>query len=237
MTTRNTLAVTAITTLALVLSACSGGSDATTDAGAGSSTTAAAATSSSSTSEATTTTVDTTTTTTEPETTTTGAETTTTTEAQDEYALALSSDGLVVVEVASGSTTMLPFGTTQDIAINGVTNLIGPPTEVNPGNPECGNGQDVVAIWTDSIMLEFAESTFIAWSLRPGSTLTDLSGVGLGMSRPDLEGRWAISVDESTLGTEFTTAIDGAGYGGLLTADTDSGVIDGLWAGPICAFR
>jgi hypothetical protein len=56
-----------------------------------------------------------------------------------------------------------------------------------------------------------------------------MSGVGVGSSRADLEGAHAISVEETTLGTEFTFG----GVSGIL----DDGRVSSLWAGVSCNFR
>ncbi len=228
----------ALAVVAFVLSACSGGSDVNVEADGtsttGSSTTTTSTTTSSTTGDDSTSSTESTTTSTE--TTTTTAQTTTT-EETNEYALALAPDGLIVVEQASGSTNTLPFGSAQSIVVNAVTDLLGPPSETNAGSVDCGNGQDGVAIWDDAIMLEFAESSFIGWSLRQRSTLTTSNGIGLGTTLATLRSGLSVTVDESTLGTEFATTTDEAGFGGLLTDDTDSAVVSDLWAGSICVFR
>lgn len=238
MNTRRHRALAAALAFTFVASACSGGSDDTTAAD-GTTTSAPGTTApSSTTGETTTTEATTTTASTEAETTTsTTAAETTTTEEQLEYVLALAPDGLTVVEASTGSTNLLPFGSAQNIVINAVTDLLGSPSQVGEGSPECGNGQDFVATWDDDIMLEFAESSFIAWSIRPGSSLTNMAGIGWGTSLATLQDTLAISIEETSLGTEFATGNDASGYGGLLTDGSDAAVIDGLWAGPICTFR
>ncbi|MEZ5226598.1 MAG: hypothetical protein R2710_07975 [Acidimicrobiales bacterium] len=240
MTTRRPIAVTIAAVLALVATACSGGSDATIDANAVT-TTSLATTSSSEAVESSTTSSTEGTTTTTAETTTTTASTNTastaTTEAVDEYVLALAPEGLMVVEAGTGSTNMLAFDSAQSIVVNAVTDLLGPASNQGPGSSECGNGQDFVATWDGQIMLEFADGAFIGWSTRPGSTLTDLAGIGWGTSLATLRNHWAVTVEESTLGTEFSTSTDGAGYHGLLSDDTDAALIEDLWAGSICTFR
>ncbi len=227
--------------VAFATAACSGGSDSSE-----ADTTSSSAVATTSTSAATTSSIDASSTTSQEETTTTESTTTesttttvptTTTEAENEYALALAPDGLMVVEQATGSSNTLSFGSTQTIVINAVTDLLGPPSSSDVGTDECGNGQDFVAIWDDSIMLEFSQSSFIGWSLRPGSTLTDRVDVGWGTTLATLQGQWSIMIEESTLGTEFSTSPAGSGYGGLLSSSDDTAVVEGLWAGSICVFR
>ncbi len=230
------LTIAALAAASLILAACSGGSDDPTAAD-GSSTSAvstAEATTTSSTGDETTSTSSSSSTSSVETTTTTAA--TTTTETEDEYALGLSPEGLLVVEKSSGSTNPLTFGSGQTIVLGAVTDLLGPPSELGPGSDECGNGQDFVAVWDNQIMLEFSQSSFIAWSLRTGSTLTDLTGIGLGSSLSTVQSDWQVTVEESTLGTEFATSGDGTGYGGLLGV-TDVETVEQLWAGPVCVFR
>lgn len=153
--------------------------------------------------------------------------------------LALGPDGLILVEESDGSTTLLDFGTPTAAVLAGVEASIGPPDEIQEGNAECGNGSAFVAVWTDSILLDFdTEDRFLAWVLRPGSELTTPTGVGLGTTRQEVEDSIVVTVDETTLGTEFGTGGDGAaGLGGLLDGSGAASTVTDLWAGSICAFR
>lgn len=166
----------------------------------------------------------------------TGVSSTTTTLAIPAVVLALAPDGLMLVDGETGSTTQLLFGTAQDTVVSAVDVVLGEVGVVNPGNAECPNGQEAVAVWS-GIQLEFAADQFMAWSLSPGSTLTDMTGVGLASPVSELTASWDVTIFESTLGTEFNTDVDGAGFGGLLSDSTDTGTVDAYWAGPICTFR
>jgi len=161
---------------------------------------------------------------------------TTTTLAIPSVVLALSPDGLTVIDGDSGSTTQLPFGTPQDAVVSAVDAVLVETGVVNPGNAECPNGQEAVAVWS-GIQLEFAGDQFMAWSLNPGSTLTDMTGVGLNSPVSGLKASWDVTIFESTLGTEFSTDVDGAGLGGLLSDSSETATVTAYWAGPICAFR
>ncbi|MBK5268332.1 MAG: hypothetical protein JJE47_12945 [Acidimicrobiia bacterium] len=161
---------------------------------------------------------------------------TTTTLAVATVVLALAPDGLTVIDGDTGSTTQLPFGTPQDSVVSAVDAVLGEVAVVNPGNAECPNGQEAVAVWS-GIQLEFAGDQFMAWSLNPGSALTDMTGVGLDSPVSELTASWDVTMFESTLGTEFNTDVDGAGFGGLLTDSSDTATVAAYWAGPICAFR
>ncbi len=150
--------------------------------------------------------------------------------------LAVAPDGLMLVDSDTGSTTPLLFGSEQGQVVAAVDAALGEPGVINPGNIECPNGQAAVGVWT-GIQLEFSVDGLIAWSLSPGSTITDMMGVGMGSTLSDVQAGWDITIFESTLGTEFNTNVDGEGIGGLLSDNTDSATVVSYWAGFVCAFR
>ncbi len=217
-------AVAVVSVLAIGLAACGQG-----DAPLASPTTAPSTTSSA---------AETTTTVAAPETTTTTAPeaSTTTTAPVPAVVLAVAPDGLMLVDSATGSTTPLPFGTPQDDVVVAVDATLGEAGVVNPGNVECPNGQVAVGAWND-IQLEFDADGLMAWSLNPGSTVTDMMGVGVGSTLTDVQAGWNITIFESTLGTEFNTDVDGQGIGGLLSDASESAVVVAYWAGFVCTFR
>ncbi len=155
--------------------------------------------------------------------------------------LAVSGEGLVVVDADTGSTTMIPFGRDRQSVIATVTMVLGQSPTESAGNPECGNGQATVAEWPEVISLDFdQDDALISWVLRPDSTVTDLAGNGLGTTRQQLESTLVISVEETSLGTEFSTgdnAGDTNGLSGLLSGPEADDVTTDLWAGAVCAFR
>ncbi len=217
-------AVAVVSVLALGLAACGQG-----DAPLASPTTAPSTTS---------TAAETTTTVAAPETTTTTAPeaSTTTTVPVPAVVLAVAPDGLMLVDSDTGSTTALPFGTPQDDVVAAVDATLADAGVVNPGNVECPNGQVAVGAWND-VQLEFDVDGLMAWSLNPGSTVTDMMGVGVGSTLADVQAGWNITIFESTLGTEFNTDVDGQGIGGLLSDASESAVVVSYWAGFVCTFR
>ncbi len=216
--------VTVVSVLALGLAACGQG-----DVPLASPTTAPATTSTAA--ETTTTTVvSDTTTTTAPE------ASTTTTAPIPAVVLAVAPDGLMLVDSDTGSTTPLLFGTAQDQVVAAVDATLGEAGVVNPGNVECPNGQAAVGAWND-LQLEFDVDGLMAWSLNPGSTVTDMMGVGVGSTLTEVQAGWNITIFESTLGTEFNTDVDGQGIGGLLSDASESAVVTAYWAGFVCTFR
>jgi hypothetical protein len=163
--------------------------------------------------------------------------TTSTTEAPASRTVALASDGLLLVAGDTGSTIPLPFGTPKDDVMIALRQALGDPTDEGAGSSECPNGQDWATVWPDTLLVAFSGGGFLTWSLRPGSALTDMTGIGLGSSVAELTATWNIEIQDSSLGVEFFTTDDGAGLGGVLSDSSGTAVVTNLWAGPACIFR
>lgn len=149
--------------------------------------------------------------------------------------LALTDEGLFLVEEENGSTTLLPFGMAMDTVQSAVTELLGSPEEVS-ANEECPGDPFVSAIWADGLVLNADGEEFVGWSVRPeagSAQFTTLSGIGVGSSREDLEMAYTVTVFESTIGTEFTAGQ----LAGLLSDPTPAAEITDFWAGTVCIFR
>lgn len=158
-----------------------------------------------------------------------------TTSSDSALALALTGEGLFLVEPESGSTTLLPFGMEMATVQEAITELRGNPDTVSP-SPECPGDPFTIASWADGLMLNADGDTFVGWSVRPDTgsdQLTTLAGIGVGSSRQDLEAAYTVTVVESTLGTEFTAGQ----LAGVLSDATPDGEITNLWAGTVCIFR
>lgn len=162
-------------------------------------------------------------------------DTDTATDASAPAELALTGDGLFLVEPDSGSTTLLPFGTDMATVQATVSDLLGEPETVS-ANEECPGDPFISAVWTDGLALNADDTTFVGWSVRPDSgseTLTTLAGIGVGSSRESLESAYAVTVFESTIGTEFAAGQ----LAGLLSDPSPTAEITNLWAGTVCIFR
>ena len=139
----------------------------------------------------------------------------------------LDPEGLRLVDRQSGSTASLAFGQPAEQVLAVVGASRGAPAERGT-NPECGAGPLDYASWDDGLTVWFQNGAFAGWATnRQGATL--MTGVGVGSSRADLEGAHAITVEETTLGTEFSFG----GVSGLL----ENGRVSNLWAGVSCNFR
>ncbi|MEM7341785.1 MAG: hypothetical protein AAF467_24270 [Actinomycetota bacterium] len=187
-----------------------------------------------------TTTVEDDTATTEGETTTTtqGETTTTGTEPDSQFSLALSPDGFILVGEPSGSTTNLDFGDAKAFVMTGLTSALGPPDDEQVGgSPECGTGVASGAVWEDEISVSFdGDDTLLGWSLLRGSSLTDLTGMGLGTAVGDVT-ELDLDIVESSLGFEFSTAPSGPAFFGVVTGPGASDTITNMWAGAVCIAR
>ncbi|MEB3290439.1 MAG: hypothetical protein VKI82_11020 [Leptolyngbya sp.] len=152
-----------------------------------------------------------------------------------EVALALTGEGLFLVEPDSGSTTLIPFGADMATVQATVSDILGDPETVSI-NEECPGDPFVSALWADGLAINADDTTFVGWSVRPGDdsdTLTTLAGIGVGSSREALESAYTITVFESTIGTEFAAGQ----LAGLLSDPSSTAEITDLWAGTVCIFR
>ncbi len=149
-------------------------------------------------------------------------------------AIALDGEGLRFVS-ATGSTSLLAFGTPAGDAVDAVARLRGEPAERST-NAECPPGPLDAIRWDDGLTLYAREGQFAGWAVRgepPSRTLATMTGVGIGSARADLEAGHVADARETTLGTEFTAG----GLSGLLTGPDADATVTALWAGTSCVFR
>ncbi|GAA3920436.1 hypothetical protein [Luteimonas lutimaris] len=151
--------------------------------------------------------------------------------------LALSGDGLTFV-TATGATRHLLFGTPAEQATEAVSRAFGARPEQGH-NDECGAGPLDMSNWRNGLTLMAQDGRFVGWSVHPrpgtssGTPPGTMAGIGPGSTRRELESAYAVEVDETTLGTEFTAG----GLSGLLDGAGPAASITSLWAGANCVFR
>ena len=158
------------------------------------------------------------------------------TENLTDVVLALSGDGLLVIDEQSGKTQTIPFDTNIATSIAAVSSALGEPTETTQ-NSECGAGPMSFITWSNGLTMNAIQERFVGWTVRPNTesaNLTTVDGVGLGKTLTDLEANYSVEVIESTLGTEFNASDS---LFGLLSANEPNGVITNLWSGIACNFR
>ena len=151
-------------------------------------------------------------------------------------ALALSGEGILVVDQQSGNTQTIPFETDLETSQTAVSAALGDPENTSE-NDECGAGPKSFVTWSNGFTINAMEDQFVGWSLNENTAsgnLTTVAGVGLGSTLEELEENYDVGVIESSLGTEFNAANS---LFGLLSANDPDGVITNLWAGVACNFR
>lgn len=153
----------------------------------------------------------------------------------EEVGLILAGEGLQLVNLQTGSTTALAFDTDMAPILDAVTQILGAPEEVGE-NSECPSGPLTIASWSNGLVLNADDNTFVGWGVRSGDgnpPLTTASGIGIGSTRQELEETYTVEVVDSSLGVEFSAG----DLFGLLTSPEPSGTVTDLWAGVACNFR
>ena len=160
--------------------------------------------------------------------------------------LALTSNALQLVSQPAGSTRELPFGMPQEELVGIVSKVLQAKPKSIGINTECGAGPLKMASWSNGLTLVFQEKKagaaqkwqFVGWYAGASSgaapKVATMAGVGIGSTRAELEGAYAVKVTKSTLGQEFSTT---SGLYGLLNGPGQAAVITSLWSGTSCNFR
>lgn len=148
----------------------------------------------------------------------------------------LDGEGLRLVGPRTGSTRLVAFGTPEAEVVALVEGVLGALAEQSE-NLECGAGPVQFASWPDGFMLLAQDGAFGGWALNgiaaEPSSLSTMAGLGIGTTRAELDAAYDATVEESSLGAEFTA---GDLYGVLSGFDADDRV-ENLWAGLSCNFR
>ncbi len=144
--------------------------------------------------------------------------------------VAIDGEGVRVIDSVTGSARPFPFGTQRTQLLPTLERILGRSTEGQNG--ECGFDY---ANWTNGLSLAFRDGRFVGWSLdeRARGAVSSMSGVGVGSTRRDLDAAYAATVQESTLGTEFTAGA----MAGLIDGPSAGDSITNMWAGEVCIAR
>jgi len=154
---------------------------------------------------------------------------------QPPTALALATDGLQVVDTASGSTRTIAFGRPMDEAVAAVSRTTGERPTQDGTNSECGAGPTRIVEFRDGLKMLAQDNRFAGWEVdQAGHTTQD--GIGVGTTRAVLNEAQA-RVELSTLGTEWGIGEGEAALGGLLSDQSPNGRVTAVWAGLTCHFR
>lgn len=148
-------------------------------------------------------------------------------------AVNLAPDGLSIV-LPTGAARQVAFGMPRADATRMIAAALGNPVEEGD-DQECGAGALSFASFREGLGLYFQDGKFAGWDLdgREGGRFATPAGVGIGSTRKQLESASAVTIEDSTLGIEFSAG----GMSGLLSTRDASGEITNLWAGVTCIAR
>lgn len=148
-------------------------------------------------------------------------------------AVNLAPDGLSVV-LPDGAARHVAFGMARADATRMIAAALGNPIEEGD-NQECGAGALSFANFGEGLGLYFQDGKFAGWDLdgREGGRFATAAGIGVGSTRKQLEAAGPVTIEDSTLGIEFSAG----GMSGLLSAREPDGEITSLWAGVTCIAR
>jgi hypothetical protein len=145
--------------------------------------------------------------------------------------LALSGDGLQLVDPNSGRTRMIAFGTPRTETLALVRSALGDPSATN----RCDVAPLTGAQFGERMAIYFENDRFAGWSANPrgGRDFSSMSGVRIGSTRAEMEDSLVAEISQTSLGTEF----DAGGLSGVLSGRGSDARIEGLWAGMACIAR
>lgn len=153
--------------------------------------------------------------------------------AQDRRSLAVQGEGLRWFLPPNGSARPLPFGTPKADLLASLERVRGPADQGT--NEDCPIGPVQYAAWADGLTLFFQDDRFAGWSLddRAADTITTAAGIGGGSTRAELEAAYTATVEQSTLGTEFSAGE----ISGVLDGTGPAARVTDMWAGISCVAR
>ena len=133
----------------------------------------------------------------------------------------------------SGSARAIPFGRAQGDVLAALETARGPAVEGT--NLDCGAGPVQYASWPDGLSLVFQKGCFVGWGLdsRANRSIATAAGIGPGATRANLESAYSVTVDQTTLGTEFSAS----DLHGVLGGRSANAIITDMWAGINCIAR
>jgi hypothetical protein len=149
-------------------------------------------------------------------------------------------EGLRLVDSRTGSARPLDFGSPRAQVVQALTALEGE-TATGSVSPDCGEGLQESLEWRTGLITWFQSDEFVGWSLNerhssqpaPLHRVTTMGGVGLGSTRAEMEEVYVTTIEDTSLGVEFSTG----GFHGILDSRRRDAVVTNLWAGMTCIFR
>jgi hypothetical protein len=142
----------------------------------------------------------------------------------------LSGQGLQLAAVGDQPARTIALEAPMSETVTALTRALGAAPE-RSSNEECGSGPMELAMWGDRLTAFFQEGRLVGWKSDGG--LRTAEGLRVGSTRGELSRLPGLTVEQSSLGAEFTAGE----LGGLLQSDAADAKVAHLWAGDICAFR
>jgi hypothetical protein len=142
----------------------------------------------------------------------------------------LGGEGLQLAAAGGQPARTIAFEAPMSETLAALTTSLGAAPERST-NEECGSGPMEMAQWGERLTAFFQEGTLVGWESDGG--LQTAGGLRVGSTRGELNRLPGLSVEQSSLGVEFTAG----GLSGLLESNAPDAKVTDLWAGDICAFR
>lgn len=159
--------------------------------------------------------------------------------------LVLSINELRYVDETTGSSREISLGTPEDQLLGVVNRLLNLKQPKIGINSECGVGPLKMVTWSNGLTVMFKKNKlnniweFVGWSVGSGTAqvpkITTMANIGIGSTRAEVEGAYAIKVDKTSLGHEFSTLA--GGLYGIFSGPGKDATVTSLWSGTSCVFR
>lgn len=124
------------------------------------------------------------------------------------------------------------FGTPRADALKAISAGMGGAPEKQDTLDDCGPGPLASARWNKGLQVYFQADKFVGWS--GAVDLKTAKGIGFGSPRSALEAAYHPRIEQTSLGTEFTTD---DGLSGTLESDAKDAAVGDVWAGMTCIAR
>lgn len=140
------------------------------------------------------------------------------------------------VQIAGDGLTVagkpVAFGTARADALKAISAGMGGAPEKQDSLEDCGPSPLASASWNKGLQVYFQEDKFVGWS--GAVDLKTAKGIGFGSPRSALEAAYHPRIEQTSLGTEFTTD---DGLSGTLDSDARDAAVGDVWAGMTCVMR
>lgn len=127
---------------------------------------------------------------------------------------------------------MVAFGTAKDAALKAISAGMGGAPEKQEKLSDCGPGPLDSANWSKGLAVYFQDDKLVGWS--GAVDLKTAEGIGFGSTRAAVETAYQPTIEQTSLGTEFTTK---DGLSGTFESEAKDASVGDVWAGMTCVMR